>query len=245
MNRIPIKYPRKPVPDLKEPYGYVYITTNLINGRQYIGQHSGDSFDKRYHGSGTTLQKAMKKYGKQNFKTEVLEWAKTAENLNELEIYWISLFDAVNSERFYNITIGGEALGAGESHPCYGKPLSEERKHNLIAHNHNRVFSEETRKKISIANTGNSLSLEHKQKLIQSNLGNRKRAKTVYQFDMDGRYITSYFGLNEAARQNPGFNPVCIGYCCSGKQAQHKGYLWSYLPPVNNQINNNLYTRVY
>ena len=44
-------------------YGYIYVTTNLINGRKYIGQHAKPEFDESYYGSGTALKPAIKKYG--------------------------------------------------------------------------------------------------------------------------------------------------------------------------------------
>ena len=33
-------------------YGYIYITTNLINGMKYIGKHKASMFDPAYKGSG-------------------------------------------------------------------------------------------------------------------------------------------------------------------------------------------------
>jgi hypothetical protein len=53
--------------------GYIYITTNLINNKKYIGQHKSKSFDLNYLGSGKLIVEAIKKYGKDNFKTEVIE----------------------------------------------------------------------------------------------------------------------------------------------------------------------------
>ena len=53
--------------------GYIYKTTNLINGKIYIGQHKSSSFDTNYYGSGKLLIKALKKYGKENFKIELIE----------------------------------------------------------------------------------------------------------------------------------------------------------------------------
>ena len=44
-------------------YGYVYITTNLINNKRYIGQHKSDKFDTKYKGSGTLITQTFKKYG--------------------------------------------------------------------------------------------------------------------------------------------------------------------------------------
>ena len=49
---------------------YIYRTTNLINGKTYIGQHKRRP--GRYFGSGLLLKNAIKKYGKENFKVEIL-----------------------------------------------------------------------------------------------------------------------------------------------------------------------------
>lgn len=46
---------------------YVYLTTNLVNNKKYIGQHYGEVTDS-YIGSGSILKKAIEKYGKNNFK---------------------------------------------------------------------------------------------------------------------------------------------------------------------------------
>lgn len=53
-------------------YGYIYKTTNLINGKIYVGQHKG-KFDRGYVGSGKILKLALTKYGKQNFLTELID----------------------------------------------------------------------------------------------------------------------------------------------------------------------------
>lgn len=37
---------------------YIYLTTNLINGKKYIGQHYGE-IDDCYLGSGNTLKKQL------------------------------------------------------------------------------------------------------------------------------------------------------------------------------------------
>jgi len=106
---------------------FIYKTTNLINGKIYIGRHSTNNFDDGYLGSGVLINKAIKKYGKQNFKREILEFCYTLESLYKREEYWIKEFNAICLG--YNISnkSDGGIVWKGE-HPNKGKkfPHSEE-----------------------------------------------------------------------------------------------------------------------
>ena len=106
---------------------YVYLTTNLVNNKKYIGQHYGEVTDS-YIGSGSILKKAIEKYGKNNFKKEILEICEDYNSLNIAEKKWITKYNAVESEDFYNIAPGGF-----NSNPCAGlSPEAESvRKHKL------------------------------------------------------------------------------------------------------------------
>ena len=42
-------------------FGYIYKTTNLINGKIYIGQHKSEVFDNSYYGSGKLIGRAITK----------------------------------------------------------------------------------------------------------------------------------------------------------------------------------------
>lgn len=53
----------------------VYQTTNKLNNKIYIGVHSTKNINDGYLGSGTALKKAVKKYGKQNFKRIILNFS--------------------------------------------------------------------------------------------------------------------------------------------------------------------------
>ena len=132
------------------PYGFIYITTNLINGKRYIGQKAflNTSDWKSYLGSGKLLKQAIKKYGKQKFARDIIAIAFSKEELNTLEISYIKNYNAIKNNNFYNIAEGGygntlkglseEEIKAwklkmsqahigllkGERHPMYGKHQS-------------------------------------------------------------------------------------------------------------------------
>ena len=89
-------------------YGYIYITTNLIDGKKYLGKHKATAFDEKYKGSGVYLNHAINKYGWDNFRCELLESFDTREELNAAEKKYIQKYDAVSSSEFYNIALGGE-----------------------------------------------------------------------------------------------------------------------------------------
>jgi len=105
-------------------YGYIYLTTNNINGKQYIGQKKSNEFlGNKYLGSGRVFTRAVKKYGRENFTVELLEKCKDANELNEREIYWIEYYNAFESEHFYNLCKGGCG--------CSGRKHTEEEKHKI------------------------------------------------------------------------------------------------------------------
>lgn len=100
---------------------YIYKITNKINGKAYIGQHlipeKGEQF-RWYMGRGIAIQKALKKYGRQNFKKEILEYVKddleTHLKVSDREIFWIKYYNTLYPNG-YNLTPGGEGGCTEES----------------------------------------------------------------------------------------------------------------------------------
>lgn len=90
----------------------IYKTINLINQKIYIGQTT-KSIDN-YYGSGKIINKALLKYGKSNFKVEILDYCKNKEELNEREKYWILLLNSTDHNIGYNISDGGQGGNLGE-----------------------------------------------------------------------------------------------------------------------------------
>jgi len=84
----------------------IYITTNKLNGKKYIGKEKHNN--PNYLGSGKRLINAIKKHGKKNFAKEILEECTDEKHMDEREKYWINYYNAVNSKNFYNLAEGGE-----------------------------------------------------------------------------------------------------------------------------------------
>lgn len=119
-------------------FGYIYKTTNLLNNKIYVGQHKvdDDSFDTSYLGSGKLLLEALKKYGRNNFKCEIIEWCASQDELNEKEIYYIDLLKSKVTFGNYNMSDGGFVPRlSGELNPRYGV-------HTKLSDEHRRKISE-------------------------------------------------------------------------------------------------------
>lgn len=92
---------------------YIYVTKNLLNGKMYVGKHTYkgiDSYDMNYLGSGYILKRAIKKYGKENFSQEILEYTSSKEENVQREIYWIKKLNTLVPNG-YNIDKGGTGGG--------------------------------------------------------------------------------------------------------------------------------------
>lgn len=85
----------------------IYKTTNLVDGKIYIGKDVKSN--PKYLGSGIRLKDAIKKYGIESFKKEVLEDnISDKKTLCQREMHWIAYFNSNNRLFGYNLTKGGE-----------------------------------------------------------------------------------------------------------------------------------------
>lgn len=87
-------------------YHFLYKTTNLINSRYYIGMHSTNKLNDSYIGSGRRLWYELRKYGRQNFKFEILEFFNSKEELALREKEVVSLQE-IAKEKCMNLKVGG------------------------------------------------------------------------------------------------------------------------------------------
>ena len=89
---------------------WIYKITNIQNNKVYIGQtirpikqrfnrHINDALNNILD---THFARAIRKYGKDNFKIEIIDTANNQNELNQKEQYWIQFYNSV--EKGYNET---------------------------------------------------------------------------------------------------------------------------------------------
>jgi len=127
----------------------VYMTENLINGKRYIGRDMFNNPD--YLGSGKLLQKAITKYGRENFKKNILQYCNSIEELKEAENNWIQKFNAAHDTMFYNILDGSSGGDSLSNHPDLENIKTKIR---TARSKQNICHSEETKRKISESQKG-------------------------------------------------------------------------------------------
>lgn len=118
--------PIEELPDFVK--GEIYLATNMANQKKYVGQtrthilnhgkfrpfgshkrwvqHVSEAIGEYKHQS-ALLNNAIRKYGGESFRVEILETCEVWE-LNNLEKAYIAEYDTVNREKGYNLTFGGD-----------------------------------------------------------------------------------------------------------------------------------------
>lgn len=81
----------------------VYKTVNTLNGKYYIGAHRTNNPYDDYFGSGVALNRAIEKYGRDNFKKELLHIFETSEEMFAKEAELVEIGDHT-----YNLMEGGK-----------------------------------------------------------------------------------------------------------------------------------------
>jgi hypothetical protein len=89
-------------------YYIVYKTTNLVNKKYYIGCHKTKIIEDGYYGSGKAIIAALKKYGINNFKREILAFCKNEHEMFEKEKQIVTQ-QIVEDKQSYNLKPGGTA----------------------------------------------------------------------------------------------------------------------------------------
>lgn len=215
--------------------GIIYMISNNINNKKYIGKTSRSLEDRwkehirKYNNpnSGSynyTIYKAFRKYGIQNFECKQIEECPN-NIINEREQYWINYYNSYLDG--YNMTEGGEG---------HLKYADEE-----LLSLWNKGFSLTEISKIIGINLGYLSTRFNKMGITHSEILERTKTKLleinthpILQFDLQGNFIKEWATSKQAAiginKPNGDSN---IRSCCRGKIKTAYGFIWKRKELIN------------
>lgn len=229
--------------------GYVYKCTNCLNGKVYIGittktidrrkkEHINSSFNIKDNTYKTHFHSALRKYGVENFKWEIIETLQDSiieellSHLRNLEIKYIKFYDSF--ENGYNLTPGGELTFRGDPkiinlYTEDGKLLDNgtigflASKYDLdisaICKVCNREYNfsgQFNGQRLVFRYENDSFTDIDKEKLKKLNKGNKKGKKIVGYSYENGEFLFEFNSAKEAAT-SLNLNYRAIANCACGK----------------------------
>lgn len=182
-------------------YYYTYQITNLLDNKIYVGTHKTKNINDGYMGSGKILKRAIKKYGIENFKKDILEYFDTSEEMFASEKEIVNE-DFLARPDVYNIRRGGfggfDYINNSGISKMHGKTQSDESKLKINYERttdhrsciSNRMLGNNHNPKIKLTGPEHPASASksdaHKEKLKEANLGKKHNLITCPQCGKQG-----------------------------------------------------------
>ena len=231
----------------------VYIITNNVNGKVYIGKD--EASNPSYYGSGKLIKRAINLYGKSSFTKKVLEEVETREELCRREVYWIAHYCSTDREVGYNITNGGDGGDTLTNHPdnidirkkisdkLTGRTFSKEHLENLKKYHPKLKLKDknmdydkwlENIREAHSRRRGKTLEEivgVEKAITVKNHLKKRRHEravdfnKPVEQYSKQGVLLGTYSSQQQASNKT-GVRQGDISNCITGRQKTAKGFIW-------------------
>ena len=231
---------------------YVYMHTNKINNKKYIGITGQQKYWMRWGSEGCRYKsqvfgKAIEKYGWDNFNHEILKEVGTKEQAYELERFYIQKYKSNDKEFGYNVTAGGESISGLYNLPSMSVPVYQyDLDGNFLAEYPSMMEAERvtgidnsaicacckgvhhyTKKYIwSYIRYDKIQGIDPKE--MRYELIIKKQEKKVYQYNLDGLFIMQYKSLTEASQATKVDYRDISDCCINSNRKQAGGYIWSY-----------------
>ena len=209
----------------------VYIHTNKINGKMYVGITKRNVEQRWHNGYGYTacprFDRAIKKYGWKNFEHEIFADCLTQEEAYNMEKLLIVELNLQNPEKGYNIAPGGQGGDMNEetkqkiSMSNKGKPKPQswvEKRIGLKAGEKHPLYGTK-----ASAETKAKMSKSHKKYYETHEWLLEPKRKPVIQIETN-----TVFDSIEAAAQALNICRSSISECCAGKRKSAGGFTWMF-----------------
>jgi len=150
---------RKKIREYSE-YGIIYKAILLADGRIYVGQTTRslkERISEHLHKGLFYFSNAIKKYGVDGFKWEIIDKSNSQKELDEKEGYYIDLYKSNTKEFGFNLTSGGD-------HVVYSEEVRKKMSENMMGvknHMYGKKQSIETKLKRSVALRGKTAGEKH------------------------------------------------------------------------------------
>lgn len=221
----------------------IYLRTNTINGKQYVGQTKDMNIRNnawnclKIYYANKHLTEDREKYGVDSFKFEILKECDDSEG-DFYEKYYIKKYNT-RYPNGYNMSDGGKGTPNVFRSEETKKKISESHKGKHYSpkteFKKGHIMSKETKEKLSeflkghlAWNKGIPMKEEIKKKISESNKGIIKKRKKIYQYTLDGELVKIWESTKECIKY--GYTECSIYSCCRGERKTHKGYRWSDKP---------------
>lgn len=209
----------------------IYKIINLSNGKVYIG--SSRNISKRitdhFKPSKVSarikypLYKDISKYGREQFKTEIIEECEI-EKLEELETKYIGLYFGENC---YNISSTSHNMKDDEEKKKHGRFFSEWNKKQWSDEEYRKSRSKHS-SEVQKQRLSNPDYLKEKSRQLKKYTDSIK--KPIGQYDKQGNLIKEFGGIREAERET-GISSSQISSVALNKPMRKTagGYVWKFL----------------
>lgn len=201
---------------------YVVYKHTCPSGKVYIGitskpvarrwRNNGDGYKTHTH-----FYRAIKKYGWDNIKHEILCSGLTKAEAEAKEIELIAENKSNDPKYGYNVSAGGHL-----NKNALGHKLSEEAKRQIGLTKRGNKY----RVGVKASNTTRQKMRENARRLKYTP---PERSRAVVQFTTNGEFVREYKNIKEAHTYN---NCSHISDCCKGKRKTVAGYVWKYAEAV-------------
>ncbi len=198
--------------DYINQYGLYYVYIHVYNNRViYVGKGSR-ARARDFANRDNKYKEYIQNVGKDSIKSYIIEESYDEELMIHLEMLIHELF-------------------LGEGFELFSRPQL-----GMYGHLKGRVFSDETKSKLSKARIGKNHTEESKKKIGNARKGKKSTSRiSVVQLALDNTFIKEYDSIREL--DNLGFHNSAIVMCCKGNRKTHKGYKWVYKDEYLLQIN--------